>query len=209
MPFTPTTILIEDTYYADGPALEPQVIREKIEAYAASRGWRIAEVIREETGTLPILLGGNIDAFWEEAGHDVAKIGLRACLFHPTTGYSLPDAVATADAIAQLPKLTTRDVAELTKSYSKRLWHERRFYRMLNRLLFLAAKPEQRYQIMQRFYSLAEPLIERFYRAASTQADKARILIGRPPVSIFRALSHIREAGLRAEQFGSAGHSNG
>lgn len=209
LPFTPDTILIEDTYYADGPALQPAAIRRKIEAYAANRGWRIAEVIREETGTLPILLGGNIDAFWEEAGHDVAKIGLRACLFHPTTGYSLPDAVATADAIAKLARPTTRDVAELTKSYSKRLWQERRFYRMLNRLLFLAARPDRRYQIMQRFYSLAEPLIERFYRAASTQADKARILIGRPPVSIFRALSHIREAGLRAGQFGSAGHSNG
>jgi lycopene beta-cyclase len=48
---------------------------------------------------------------------------------------------------------------------------------------------------MQRFYSLRQPLIERFYRAGSTNADKARILIGRPPVSIFRVLANIGETG--------------
>ncbi len=205
LPFSADTVLIEDTYYADGPAFEPEAIRRKIEAYATARGWRIAEIIREESGTLPILLGGDIDAFWREVGTDVARIGLRACLFHPTTGYSLPDAVATADAIAKLPQLTTQTVANLTKSMSKRLWKERGFYRMLNRLWFLAAEPEKRYVVMQRFYSLGEPLIERFYRAASTNADKARILIGRPPVPIVRALAHIREASLRPSQYGNAG----
>jgi lycopene beta-cyclase len=209
LPFSSDTILIEDTYYADGPAFEPEAIRRKIDAYAAARGWRIAEVIREETGTLPIVLGGDIEAFWREAGTDVARIGLRACLFHPTTGYSLPDAVATADAIAGLQQLTTLTVANLSKAASIRLWRERGFYRMLNRFWFLAAEPEKRYVVMQRFYSLSESLIERFYRAASTQADKARILIGRPPVPIMRALAHIREASLRPSQFGNAGQSNG
>ena len=209
LPFSDDTILIEDTYYADGPELEPQAIRRKIEAYAARRGWRIAEILREETGTLPILLGGDIDAFWREAGDGVARVGLRACLFHPTTGFSLPDAVAMADALCRLEKLTTRNVADLTKAHSKRLWRERGFYRMLNRFLFLAAEPEKRYEVMQRFYSLAGPLIERFYGAASTHADKARILIGRPPVSILRAIAQIRETGLPASQFGNAGQPNG
>ena len=36
---------------------------------------------------------------------------------------------------------------------------------------------------------LRQPLIERFYAARSTMADKARILCGKPPVSIMRALS--------------------
>jgi lycopene beta-cyclase len=209
LPFSGNTILIEDTYYADGPELEPQKIRDKIESYAAQQGWRIAETLREETGTLPILLGGDIDAFWREAGSDVARIGLRACLFHPTTGYSLPDAVATADALALLKTLTTKEVAELTQSYSKRLWRERRFYRMLNRFLFLAAKPHKRFQIMQRFYSLTEPLIERFYRAASTHTDKARILIGKPPVSIVRVLAHVKETGLQPTRLGNVGQPHG
>lgn len=209
LPFSADTILIEDTYYADGPALEPDTLRLRIETYAASRGWRIAEVLRVETGTLPILLGGDIDAFWREAGKGAARIGLRAGLFHPTTGYSLPDAVALADALAALPVITTERAARLTQACSKRLWQERGFYRMLNRMLFLAAEPDKRYQVLQRFYELSEPLIERFYRAASTYADKARILIGRPPVPISKALAHIRETKLKPRRFGDAGQQNG
>jgi lycopene beta-cyclase len=209
LPFSADTILIEDTYYADGPALEPDKLRTRIEAYAASRGWRIAEILREETGTLPILLGGDIDAFWREAGAGAARIGLRAGLFHPTTGYSLPDAVAVADALASLPDMTTASAARLTQACSKQRWQERSFYRMLNRMLFLAAEPDRRYEVLQRFYELPEPLIERFYRAASTYADKARILIGRPPVPIIKALTHIRNANLKPGRFGDAGQQNG
>lgn len=194
LPLAPDTILIEDTYYADGAELDPALLRGKIDAYAAARGWRIAEVIREERGVLPVVLAGNIDAFWAGIPASQAPIGLRAALFHPTTGYSLPDAVRLADAIAALPDLTTRGVRAFVEARSKQLWRERGFYRMLNRMLFLAAEPQQRYSVLQRFYSLPEQLIERFYAAASTSADKARILIGRPPVSIRRALASLPEA---------------
>lgn len=205
LPFSADTILIEDTYYADGPSLEEAVIREKIKNYAAKRGWQSTEVIRAETGTLPILLGGDIDKFWAEAGNDTARIGLRACLFHPTTGYSLPDAIVTADAMAALVDPTTQRAAALTEGLSKKLWRERSFYRMLNRFLFLAAKPEKRFEVMQRFYTLREALIERFYGAALTAADKTRILVGRPPVSIFSALATIREDPRRLQGLGKAG----
>lgn len=209
LPFSHDTILIEDTYYADGPDLDRQALHRRIETYAAKRGWEIAETLREETGTLPILLGGDIDAFWREVGSGAARIGLRAGLFHPTTGYSLPDAATLADALAALPDITTDAAARLTEAASKRLWHERGFYRMLNRLLFLAAEPDKRYQVLQRFYELSEPLIERFYAAGSTYSDKARILIGRPPVPIHRALAHIREASLKPGRFEDAGRQNG
>ena len=209
LPFSTDTILIEDTYYADGPHLEPDTLRARIEAYAASRGWRIAEILREETGTLPILLGGDIDAFWRESGGGAARIGLRAVLFHPTTGYSLPDAVAMADALADLRVMTSEGADRLIRLCSKQRWQERSFYRMLNRMLFLAAEPDRRYEVLQRFYQLPEPLIERFYRALSTYADKARILIGRPPVPIIKALTHIRNANLKPGRFGDAGQQNG
>jgi lycopene beta-cyclase len=209
LPFSTDTILIEDTYYADGPDLEPDRLRARIEAYAASRGWQIAEILREETGTLPILLGGDIDAFWRESGVGAARIGLRAVLFHPTTGYSLPDAVAMADALADSRVMTSEGADHLIRLCSKQRWQERSFYRMLNRMLFLAAEPDRRYEVLQRFYQLPEPLIERFYRAASTYADKARILIGRPPVPIIKALTHIRNANLKPGRFGDAGQQNG
>ncbi len=194
LPLAPDRLLIEDTYYADGAELDTGLLRAKIAHYAAARGWQIAEVVREERGVLPVVLAGDIDAFWAAIPAHEVPIGLRAALFHPTTGYSLPDGVRLADKLGRLPTLTTRAVRALVEEHSKRLWRERGFYRMLNRMLFLAAEPEQRRVVLQRFYRLPEGLIARFYAASSTSADKARILIGRPPVSIRRALASLPEA---------------
>jgi lycopene beta-cyclase len=55
-------------------------------------------------------------------------------------------------------------------------------------MLFQAAEPERRYLVMQRFYRLPEPLIRRFYAGSLTAADRVRILSGRPPVPLRRAL---------------------
>ena len=62
---------------------------------------------------------------------------------------------------------------------------------MLNKMLFIAADPDQRYKVLQRFYGLDASLISRFYAGQSTFADKVRVLSGKPPVPIGRALSAI------------------
>ena len=62
-------------------------------------------------------------------------------------------------------------------------------------MLFKAAAPEERYRVMQRFYGLDARLIARFYAARSTAADKARVLIGRPPVPVGRAIRAIAGVG--------------
>jgi len=61
-------------------------------------------------------------------------------------------------------------------------------------MLFHAAEPEQRWRVFERFYRLPEPLIERFYAGHSTMADRLRVLCGRPPVPIGRALLALRQA---------------
>jgi lycopene beta-cyclase len=60
---------------------------------------------------------------------------------------------------------------------------------MLGAMLFRAAEPDERYRIFQRFYGLAPGLIARFYAGRSNAADKLRILAGKPPVSVCRALA--------------------
>ena len=52
---------------------------------------------------LPVVLGGDFEAYWGSTGTALAKAGMRAGLFHPTTGYSLPDAVRLACLIAAAP----------------------------------------------------------------------------------------------------------
>jgi lycopene beta-cyclase len=59
-------------------------------------------------------------------------------------------------------------------------------------MLFRAADPPHRYRVLEHFYRLPEPVIARFYAGRSTMLDKMRILSGRPPVPIGRALSALR-----------------
>ena len=193
LPFGEDRLLIEDTRYADGPTLDRRAIRQEIAAYAAEQGWAIAEVESEEEGVLPIALAGDIDAYWATELTQLPEAGLRAALFHPTTGYSLPDAARLADAIAAAPVLGSAPIRELIEARSKAAWNRRGFYRFLNRMMFRACEPEQRYRILERFYRLPRPLIERFYAAEANLADKARILTGRPPVPIGRAMACLAE----------------
>ncbi len=191
LPFDERTLLVEDTRYADGPHLPAELFRREIADYALARGWRIETVLREEEGILPIALGGDFDAFWRAPIDDVegpvARGGMRAGLFHPLTGYSLPDAAALALHICELKELSASALFTSTKDYSAAVWRARGFYRFLARMLFLAASPEKRYHVLARFYKLPGPLIERFYAGRSTLPDKARLLMGKPPVPEMKA----------------------
>ena len=192
LPFAPDRMLIEDTYYSDGRDLDLGATRTLTLDYARRRGWTVAEVLRDETGVLPIALGGDIERFWAD-GEGVARSGLRAALFHPTTGYSLPDAVRLADRIAALGDLSAANLHRETRAHSIRCWQEAGFYRLLDRLLFKAADPDRRYRLIERFYHFSPDLVSRFYAGRSTLYDKARVLSGKPPVPIFRALRCLRE----------------
>ena len=68
-----------------------------------------------------------------------------------------------------------------------------RFYRLLNRMLFKAARPGERHRVMEKFYTLPQPLIERFYAGRTTPFDMMRILSGKPPVPIHRAVPCLGE----------------
>lgn len=194
LPFSPTRVLVEDTYYSDGSQLNSELLAERALQYANSKGWRIAKTVRQEQGVLPIALAGDIQAFWAEGEQQAARSGMRACLFHPTTGYSLPDAVALAQRIAAADTFETRRIDQIVRRHSTKCWQQRSFFRLLNRMLFLAAQGEQRRDILERFYSLPAPLIERFYAARITAGDKARILLGRPPLPIPRAIRQLSES---------------
>jgi lycopene beta-cyclase len=192
LPWDARVLLIEDTRYTDGADLDRDGLRRGVADYARSRGWTIEAVLEEEEGVLPVALGGDIEAHWRRA-EDAALSGLRAALFHPTTGYSLPDAVALADAICGLAAVDAASVERLIRERSIRLWHDRAFFRLLNRMLFRAARPGEHYRVLERFYGLPEALIARFYAARLTGLDKLRILSGKPPVPIRAALRCIGE----------------
>lgn len=188
LPLAHDRILIEDTYYNNTTRFDEAAIEARIRDYVEVRGWTIAEVERREHGILPIVLAGHIDRFWNDTYAAIPRTGLGAVLFHPVTGYSLPDAVRLADALSARDSLTTEQTAAFIADHSRAVWNARGFYRLLNRMLFIAASPEQRIDVLERFYRLPQPLIERFYAGDTTRTDQMRILIGKPPVPIARAL---------------------
>ena len=101
--------------------------------------------------------------------------------------HALAHAVRTATA---LPSLVDRsDFAEVLRDRARASWRRQRFYRMLGAMLFRAAEPDARYRIFERFYRLSPRLIARFYAGRSTTADKLRLLSGKPPVPIGRAIA--------------------
>jgi lycopene beta-cyclase len=197
LPFGPRRVLVEDTRYSDGARLSVAALRAATLAYAGAQGWRPRAVVREETGVLPIALGGDVRRFLGPAD-GVARVGLRGALFHPTTGYSLPDAVRVAELVAADPLDDGRRLAARLHAHAVATWRRRGFFRFLNRMLFEAAAPDQRYRVMQRFYRLDAGLIERFYAADLRALDRVRLLTGRPPVPIVDALACIAERPRRA-----------
>ena len=191
LPFSPTEVFVEDTYYSDTPELDRGALAERIAAYAAARGWRVTGSARAEDGVLPVVMGGDFEAFWP-AADPVARIGVRAALFHPLTSYSIPDAGRTAGWLAREAPLDGR-LGDAARRRARDHWQGGRFDRLLTRMLFRAADPPHRYRVLERFYRLPAPLIARFYAGRSTMVDRARVLTGKPPVSIARAIRAMME----------------
>ncbi|CAH2601509.1 Lycopene beta-cyclase [Rhodovastum atsumiense] len=187
LPFGPDRLLVEDTRYSDTPVLAPGMAQAEIAAYIAAQGWEVAELLAQEHGVLPVVLDGDIAAFWAEAG-PAAPMGMRAGLFHPLTGYSLPSAVMMADVIARVTPMRPQALRDMIEHTSRVRWRDQGFYRLLSRLLFQAGRPDQRWRVFERFFTLRQPLVERFFAGRSTALDRARVLTGRPPVPIGEAV---------------------
>ncbi|TDK35020.1 lycopene beta-cyclase CrtY [Rhizobium deserti] len=196
LPLSPTRLLIEDTRYSDDRNLDETALAEDVRDYASAQHWTIDRIIRRERGVLPITLAHDFERFWSELPTDVPQAGLRAGLFHPTTGYSLPEAVRLANLIAARWPSNSATLAGIIRQYASAHYRRHGFYRLLNRMLFRAARPDRRHLVLERFYKLPQPLIERFYAGRTSRGDIARILIGKPPVPIHRALACLREAPL-------------
>jgi lycopene beta-cyclase len=199
LPLSPTDVFIEDTYYADQPKMDAEVLKSRIAAYAHSKGWK-GEVVDQEAGILPVISGGDFNtALAEIAIPGVAIAGARGGFSHPLTSYTLPfavdNALAIAGLIARRPELSGEELAAFCQRRAKRHWRATGYYRMLSRMLFEAAEPDKRVVVFEHFYALRGALVERFYAGRSTWPDRLRILTGKPPVAIPRAIRALFSSG--------------
>jgi len=184
LPLAPNRVLVEDTYFSDGPELDVSQLRTRALAYAHGLGLAVAGIAREETGVLPLpaaAVATKPGSPWQA--------GYAGGWFHPTTGYSFPIAARLALHVASTSPETLFDpsYATLAREHAR----QQRYACLLNRLLFQAVPPEARRNVLERFYRLPEPSIARFYALSTTGFDRARILCGRPPrgLSLGRAFT--------------------
>lgn len=201
LPLASHEVFVEDTYYADDPLLDRSALSGRIDAYVREQGWKEEAIIGHETGVLPVLTGGDFSAYRREvATPGVALAGARGGFVHPLTSYTLPMAVDNALVAAREADLTGVQLAALFEARSRSHWRRTRYYRMLTRMMFLAASPDKRVRVFEHFYRLREPLVERFYSGRSSLFDRLRILVGKPPVPIPHAISAIFGRGRPLEQ---------
>jgi len=199
LPLSEDEVFIEDTYYADQPKMDAEVLKGRVAEYAHRHGWK-GEVIDQEAGILPVISGGDFAAASAEVAiPGVALAGARGGFSHPLTSYTLPFAVSNALAIAQViarrPELSGAELATFCKRRARRHWRATAYYRMLSRMLFEAAEPGKRVVVFEHFYALQGRLVERFYAGRSTWPDRLRILTGKPPVAIPRAIRALFSSG--------------
>lgn len=182
LPFSERNLLIEDTRYSIRNSLDIDEYFLDIRDYLASCGWETEAVLKTEKGILPIPLTV------EPGKTSSVELGLKGGFFHPVTGYSLPDSVRLADRITRTSSIHPSSVKALLSQYRQEYSVRKKFYLMLNRMMFLAAKDEERRKIFEHFYTLPQGTIERFYSGGTTFPDGLRILSGKPPVAIGSAM---------------------
>lgn len=180
LPWSENTLLVEDTRYSNSETMDASELEKEILNYAKNSGWEVESIIRRESGVLPIPLKNSAPA-------QNSKIVDLSYIFHDTTGYSLPFAVKAASEISKLKILDLENAQLIIQNLRSEIEDSRKFFRMLNRLLFKSAVPNERYRMLEFFYKHSPDLIKNFYAGKLTSFDKFRFFLGRPPVSITRA----------------------
>ena len=122
------------------------------------------------------------------------RAGYAGGFFHPTTGYSLPVAVRVAERLAACPPEAGGARRARRPGPPARAPGPLLPPSQLAALLRLPAEA-QRWQVLERFYRLPEATIRRFYALELTLADRARLLLGRPPGGLSLARRLVESAG--------------
>lgn len=183
LPWDERRVLVEDTYYSDDAQLELPVLRARVHQYLGARGLKVKSVIREESAALPIPLSGEAPVL------DRPTLGVAGGFFHATTGYSLPFAVELADLVAARRSFDAATLTPWLNELAKEHWASQSFFRLLNRMLFRGAVPDERVRIFESFYKHDEALIGRFYAGRLTSWDIVKVLArGAPTVPGPRAM---------------------
>lgn len=182
LPIENDRLFIEDVRYEAWPDLDMTDHGNRIVNHAARFGWRIRSSARGQAGILPIALGGDFADYWNSGGVGVAKVGLRAGLFHPVTGNSLADAARTALLVAEAKDWSGAALHKLLHDHAVKSWNQRDYYRRFARRMLRELEPAQGYTMLQSLYAMDADLIARFHGMKLGFADRMAMSLGEGPM---------------------------
>ena len=176
-------VLIEDTYYSNTSFLDVEEIKKRILSYAQKEGLEVERILRVESGCLPL-----VSSWQAEEQSEVVVLGARSGDYQPVTGYTFPQTFLRIDELLSIASFDAERWKEKLRECQQQDKRQRRYFHFLNKMLFHAATPDKRYVVLERFYRFPQHMIERFYRGKFTRFDQLRLLVGKPPVSIIKAI---------------------
>lgn len=193
LPYAEDRILIEDTYYSDTPTIDMDALRARCASYAKQRGWVVTSVLHVEKGVLPIVLSGDPET--------LLKLKPAALPSGSGEAFSITRRATPcrSQSVAPTPSPSakrSRASCSICKCSSGRgsIGKGRAFSAFSTGCCSGPRSLAMRFRVLERFYELRTPLIDRFYGSSLTRADKARILVGWPPVPIGKALRVMGES---------------
>jgi lycopene beta-cyclase len=174
LPFAEDRALVEVTSFA--PASPRRAAFEAwLDAEIAGLGIGAHDVLREESGALPMEVG-----YRDATESHVTRIGLGGGAARPSTGYAFQRIQAQADALA----------AALIAGEPPRLPPERPMTRFMDRVFLqvLAAAPERGPDLFESLFRNAPPeRLERFLSGSTRAADRLSVMAALPPLPFLRA----------------------
>ena len=188
LPIEKDTLFIEEVRYGRDPTLNVPGYAKRIFNLAARFGWKILDSARGQAGVIPITTGGDFDAYWDSGSPGVAKVGVRAALFHPVTGASLPDAARTARMIAEMRDWSGEALHRTLHAHAAKIWGRRDYYRRFARSLLDENALAEQYKPLEVLYTKEPGTIARFHNMRMTMMDRIGLSLGDGPMPLSAAL---------------------
>ena len=184
LPIETDRLFIEDIRYESWPDMDMADHGARIVNHAARFGWRIRNSARGQAGVLPIALDGDFDAYWHSGGEGVAKVGLRAGLFHPINGNSLGDAARTARLVVDQDDWSGEALHKMLHAHAAKSWSKRDYYRRFARHMLRETPPGEGYRVLESLYAMDADLIARFHAMKLGLADRIAMSLGSGPMPL-------------------------
>lgn len=184
LPIESDRLFIEDVRYEGHAQLDMADHGQRIVNHAARFGWRIRSSARGQAGIIPVALGGHFDDYWKSGGEGVAKVGLRAGLFHPVNGNTLADAARTAWMIAEAKDWSGAALHKMLHAHAAKCWSRRRYYRRFAAEMLRETPPQDGYKLLEGLYAMDSDLIARFHGMRLGLADRVALSLADGPMPL-------------------------